>query len=278
MDLASKASATIGCFQEEAWRSDPNLRLLRAELEAITNPNAAQYNENMFLQDWCHTRLYSNIYDRGDVQFNRLGSSIYFYSISQIQACIHEIVHDFKTIATSFSKAIATLRKLLVEEFVMPRLYDKLIVLYGQDITIENTSKLLNECKVLLSGRKVLAKLLWVIIERNKLVDSVKQMVKLAHEDISMSDSAANENWNGTNGDYTFDEELAQQLGQTIVGHTCEILRLMKVFVAQEGMPGLVRNKTGERVFVFANKDYDKFVRRETNQVRHLLAALRVNL
>ena len=39
--------ATIGRFKEEAWRSDPNLRLLRAEIEGISNPQASQYNPDV---------------------------------------------------------------------------------------------------------------------------------------------------------------------------------------------------------------------------------------
>ena len=74
--------ATIGRFKEEAWRSDPNLRLLRAEIEGISNPQASQYNPDMFLKDWCHTRLYANIYDNGNSEFNRLGLPHYFYSES----------------------------------------------------------------------------------------------------------------------------------------------------------------------------------------------------
>ena len=38
-------------------------------------------------------------------------------------------------------------------------------------------------------------------------------MVALAHEDITISDSPANENWNGELGEFTFDEGLAKELG-----------------------------------------------------------------
>ena len=56
-----------------------------------------------------------------------------------------------------FSKAINTLRKLLIEEFGMTRLYERFILLHGQEITIDNASRLLIRTKHLLQGRKLLA-------------------------------------------------------------------------------------------------------------------------
>ena len=62
----------------------------------------------------------------------------------------------------------------------MPRLYTKYIVLYGQDLCLENTIKLMCVLKTLMAARKVVTQILSTIIERNKLVDSLKQIIRLA--------------------------------------------------------------------------------------------------
>ena len=79
-----------------------------------------------------------------------------------------------------FSKSVNTLRDILEKEFVLPKHYSKVISRYAGDINRENAVVMAKKCKGLLEGRQILAELLSTIIERNKLVDSLKKMVRLA--------------------------------------------------------------------------------------------------
>lgn len=56
-----------------------------------------------------------------------------------------------------FAKSVNTLRKLLVEEFGMQRLYERFILLHGQDITVDNATRMMIRTKHMLEGRKLLA-------------------------------------------------------------------------------------------------------------------------
>lgn len=79
----------------------------------------------------------------------------------------------------SYVRGINTLRHILVRELGLFSLYKKYLLIHGTVINLENTSRLLIRCKLLLKGRKVLCQILAVIIERNKLVNSLKQMIAL---------------------------------------------------------------------------------------------------
>ena len=78
-----------------------------------------------------------------------------------------------------YVKGINTLRYILRKELGMFNLYKKYILIHGTAINLETTSRLLIRCKLLLKGRKILTQILAVIIERNKLVNSLKQMIAL---------------------------------------------------------------------------------------------------
>lgn len=55
-----------------------------------------------------------------------------------------------------FAKALNTMRRILVHEVGLPRVYDRYLVLHADDITYVNTTRLLIRCKKLLHGRKLL--------------------------------------------------------------------------------------------------------------------------
>jgi len=76
--------------------------------------------------------------------------------------------------ALYFIKAINTMRQILLHEIAQPLVYQRYLVLHADQISFTNTSRLLIRCKMLLEGRKLLSQILMVIIERNKLVDSLK--------------------------------------------------------------------------------------------------------
>jgi len=76
--------------------------------------------------------------------------------------------------ALYFIKAINTMRQILLHEIAQPLVYQRYLVLHADQISFANTSRLLIRCKMLLEGRKLLSQILMVIIERNKLVDSLK--------------------------------------------------------------------------------------------------------
>ena len=76
--------------------------------------------------------------------------------------------------ALYFTKAINTMREILLHEIAQPLVYQRYLVLHADQISFANTSRLLIRCKMLLEGRKLLSQILMVIIERNKLVDSLK--------------------------------------------------------------------------------------------------------
>ena len=131
-------------------------------------------------------------------------------------------------IHTNFVKGIATLRHILKNEIGMSRLYEKYIYLYGQTVDLENTSKLLLRCRVILQGRKLLSQILLIIIERNNLVTSLKQMVSLDQKEISNIAEDLPTVGDGDLGDFKFDEVLAKELGETIVHYCLVIQQLIK--------------------------------------------------
>ena len=79
-------------------------------------------------------------------------------------------------------KAVNTLRSLLVDEFAMQRLYERYILLHGQDVNVENAVRLLIRCKHLLKGRRILAQAMMITVERNRLMNTVKATVALDKE------------------------------------------------------------------------------------------------
>ena len=78
-----------------------------------------------------------------------------------------------------YLKGINTLRRVLDDELGLHKHYQKYIQIHGAQINLENTSRLLIRCKLLLQGRKLLSQILMIAIERNNLVISLKEMVAL---------------------------------------------------------------------------------------------------
>ena len=119
-------------------------------------------------------------------------------------------------------------------------------------------------------NRKMIAELLSVIIERNKLIDSLKQMIILAQAQLidNSEDSYVGE---GNLGDFVFEENLARDLGMSIVAHTQTISKLIQdILKPKNQVPGVTCNEDGDgvkkkHVFVFKGTDYDIYQRRETN-------------
>lgn len=112
-----------------------------------------------------------------------------------------------------YVKGINTLRFILNKELGMSNLYKKYILIHGTSINLETTSRLLIRCKLLLKGRKILTQILAVIIERNKLVNSLKQMIVLDQLEEDKCDSIKGLRsqvvGDGDLGEYNFDSSLA---------------------------------------------------------------------
>jgi len=87
----------------------------------------------------------------------------------------NEELESYKDLmALYFTKAINTMRQILLHEIAQPLVYQRYLVLHADQLSFANTSRLLIRCKMLLEGRKLLSQILMVIIERNKLIDSLK--------------------------------------------------------------------------------------------------------
>ena len=136
---------------------------------------------------------------------------------------------------------------------------------------------------MLLQGRKVLSQILLVIVERNKLVTSLKQMIALAEEQ-SVASSGHSQVGDGDLGDFKFDDMLAKELGETITHYTLVIQALIQDLKAQNTLPGLKCNSiksnssepNSDKIFVFKETDYIKYIRKETNEIKHLLFAYKI--
>ena len=290
------AKATDGDGLHDVWLREPQLILLRSELEQISNPKIADYKPNQQLHDWFNTRLYRRVHDEHIVQFNHDLEPTLFNSPSEIVETLNDLHnrnigaegqehYERAGLLPSFIKGVCTLREILKKELGMQRLYEKYIYLYGQEIDLENTSKLLLRCKLLLQGRKVLSQTLLVIVERNKLVTSLKQMIALAEEQ-SAASSGCSQVGDGDLGDFKFDEVLAKELGETITHYTLVIQALIKDLKAQHTFPGLRCNSiksnssepNSDKVFVFKGTDYVRYIRKETNEIKHLLFAYKIEV
>lgn len=145
------------------------------------------------VHDWHHTLLYERLYSGSSAEFNSSADPGMFVGETDIHSCLQDLIHGRDSdkiselesdlpplIVRLFSKSINSLRHLLKKEFVMPKLYDKIILLYGQEISTENVSKLMLRLQNLLKGRQILVRLLYTIVERSKLVDSLKKIILLA--------------------------------------------------------------------------------------------------
>lgn len=118
----------------------------------------------------------------------------------------------------------------------MPKLYEKVIVTFAQEINEFNTARLLNIVRNLLAGRKTLAQLLTLVVERNKLVDSLRKMLRLAMEaEVNAKEHVGD----GDLGEFHFDEELVIDIGTTIAMHTAEIVSNIKHLAEIKEFPGL---------------------------------------
>lgn len=269
---------------------------MKAELDQTSNPKIADFKPNQQLHDWYNTRLYRKVHDKQIVQFNHDLDPSLFNSSSEIVETLNDLhnrnaddgdleQYERAGLLPSFIKGICTLREILKNELGMQRLYEKYIHLYGQVIDLENTTKILLRCKSLLQGRKVLSQALLVIVERNKLVTSLKQMFALAEEQSADSSSRCQVG-DGDLGDFRFDDVLAKELGETITHYTLVIQALIKDLKAQNTLPGLKCNSmrpqpsesdpNSDKIFVFKETDYIKFIRKETNEIKHLLFAYKI--
>ena len=84
-------------------------------------------------------------------------------------------------------------------------------------------------------------------------------------------------------GMFKFDEDLAKDLGTTIVKYSVVVQRLIKDLIEDEylNFPGLATNNTKDCVgglFVFKGTDFIKYVRKETNEIKHLLFVYRIEV
>lgn len=80
-------------------------------------------------------------------------------------------------------------------------------------------------------------------------------------------------------GDFKFDEDLARDLGEAIVKYTLLVQQLIAEIIKENAIPGMSTNKTQECIgdlFVFKGTDFVKYVRRETNEIKHLLFVYRI--
>lgn len=92
--------------------TNPHLRLLRQELDAISNPHASLYNPFMRLHDWYYTRLYQEVYDCGETEFNRNLDDWLFCSEAEIEAFLPDLIQDMDSVlmVKLFCKAVNSIR------------------------------------------------------------------------------------------------------------------------------------------------------------------------
>ena len=89
----------------------------------------------------------------------------------------------------------------------------------------------------------------------------------------------------GDLGDFTFDEVLAKELGETII-HYCQVIQqLIKQLKEVKSFPGFACNSLKKEakdkdnfVFVFRGSDYVQLVRKETNEIRNCLYVYKIYL
>ena len=87
----------------------------------------------------------------------------------------------------------------------------------------------------------------------------------------------------GDLGEFTFDEVLAKELGETII-HYCQVIQqLIKQLKEVKSFPGFACNSLKQEekdkenfVFVFRGSDYVQLVRKETNEIRNCLYVYKI--
>lgn len=135
--------------------------------------------------DWFYTVIYRNIYETGIADIEADPEDKLFYTSGEVMAALEELINahnlpekdneqqsqkegehpqlqqsDFASnsykdlLVQCFLKSINTMRRILVHEIGLPRVYDRYLVLHADDITYVNTTRLLIRCKKLLQGRK----------------------------------------------------------------------------------------------------------------------------
>ena len=102
------------------------------------------------------------------------------------------------------------------------------------------------------------------------MVNQLKQMIE---SDKTSESSYAGD---GDLGDLKFDEAKAKDLGTTIVQFTKVIQALIKQLWEIKSFPGIRCNSLREPVFFFRQKDYVKYLKKETNQIKHLLFVYKI--
>ena len=130
-----------------------------------------------------------------------------------------------------------------------------------------------------------------VIVERNKLVNSLKQLIALddasqAHVDRMAEHEKREQNivqssYGMDFGDFRFDEELAKDLGEAIVKYSLAVQQLIGQLIDEYPLPGMSTSNTKEcigDIFVFKGTDFIKYVRKETNEIKHLLFVYRITI
>lgn len=135
---------------------------------------------------------------------------------------------------SNYVKGINTLREVLKNELCLSSLYDKYIQIHGNGIDLENTSRLLIRVKLLLEGRKILAQILMIIVERNEMVNELKLMIE--NEKNNSDSSYAGD---GDLGELKFSEAKAKDLGTTIVQFTKVIQALIRQLQEIKSFPGI---------------------------------------
>ena len=88
----------------------------------------------------------------------------------------------------------------------------------------------------------------------------------------------------GDLGDFKFDDDAAKELGRQIVGYSQVIQELIRDLKGMKAFPGLrcasIRDESGnaedDKVFVFRGTDFIKYIRKETNEIKHLLYAYKI--
>ena len=99
-----------------------------------------------------------------------------------------------------------------------------------------------------------------IIVERNEMVNELKLMIE-SDKNNSESSYAGD----GDLGELKFNEGKAKDLGTTIVQFTKVIQALIRQLQEIKSFPGIRCNSLKEPVFFFRQKDYVKYLRKETN-------------
>ena len=82
-------------------------------------------------------------------------------------------------------------------------------------------------------------------------------------------------------GDFKFDEDLAKDLGAAIVKYSVVVQKLIRQLLEGGALPGMSTSNTKEclgDLFVFKGTDFVRYVRKETNEIKHLLFVYRIEV